>query len=152
LALTSPSGATLARAAATGTIQDNPPPAAGAPSLAYSVTDNWGSGFNGAMIVTAGTSKLNGWTVEFDTTARIDNIWNAVIVSHVGNHYVVKNTDYNGQVGAGQSASFGFQATTGSGGTAVSGFMINGEAAGDGSLPTLSVADAAVTEGNSGTR
>ena len=156
LALTSPSGATLARAAATGTILHDAPPPAGVPSLAYAVTSNWGSGFNGAMTVTAGSSGLTSWTVEFDSTANITNIWNATIVSHVGNHYVVSNAAYNGQVGAGQSASFGFQATAGSGGTAASGFVVNGVPAGSGSpppptLPTLSVADASVLEGNSGT-
>jgi chitinase len=156
LALTSPSGATLARAAATGTILHDSPPPTGVPALAYTVTSNWGSGFNGTMTVTAGSSALTSWTVEFDTTASITNIWNATIVSHVGNHYVVSNAAYNGQVGAGQSASFGFQATAGSGGTAASGFMVNGVPAGGGSppppiLPTLSVADASVLEGNSGT-
>ncbi|MBV9627887.1 MAG: cellulase family glycosylhydrolase, partial [Xanthobacteraceae bacterium] len=153
LALTAPSGATLARAAAAGTILHDAPPVAGAASLAYTVTSNWGSGFNGAMTVTAGSSALTGWTVEFDSTASITNIWNATIVSHVGNHYVVSNAAYNGQVAAGQSASFGFQA---SGGTAASGFMINGVPAGGGApppptLPTLSLADASVLEGNSGT-
>ena len=157
LALTSPNGATLARAAATGTILHDAPPVTGVPSLTYTVASDWGSGFNGAMTVTAGSSALSSWTVEFDTTASITNIWNATIVSHVGNHYVVSNAAYNGQVAAGQSASFGFQAN-GSGGTAVSGFMINGVAAGGGSppppptLPTLSVTDASVMEGNSGTQ
>jgi hypothetical protein len=156
LALTSPSGATLARAAATGTILHDAPPPAGVPALAYTVTSNWGSGFNGAMTVTAGSSGLTSWTVEFDSTANITNIWNATIVSHVGNHYVVSNAAYNGQVGAGQSASFGFQATAGSGGTGASSFVVNGVPAGSGSpppptLPTLSVADASVLEGNSGT-
>jgi len=157
LALTSPTGATLARGAATGTILHDSPPPTGVPSLAYTVTSNWGSGFNGAMTVTAGSSALTSWTVEFDSTANITNIWNATIVSHVGNHYVVSNAAYNGQVGAGQSASFGFQATAGSSGTAASGFVINGVPAGGGSpppaptLPTLSIADASVMQSNSAT-
>lgn len=57
LALTSPSGATLARASATGTILHDAPPVVGAAALAYTVTSNWGSGFNGAMTVTAGGSN-----------------------------------------------------------------------------------------------
>ena len=155
LALSSPSGATLARGSATAKIlnDDSAAPPAGAASLTYSITSNWESGFNGAMTVTAGSSPLSGWTVEFDSTASISSIWNAVIVSHVGNHYVVKNASWNAQVAAGQSVSFGFQAAPGSGGTAASHFLINGQPAEGTSppmLPTLSVADASVLEGNSG--
>ena len=46
-----------------------PPPATGGAALDYAVTSNWGSGFNGAMTVTAGSGGLNGWTVEFNTSA-----------------------------------------------------------------------------------
>ena len=160
LALSGASGATIARGTATGTIINDdvqPPPPTGSAALAYTVTDNWGSGFIGAMTVTAGSGKLNGWTVEFNSSATITNIWNAQIVSHVGNHYVVRNADWDGQVAAGQAVSFGFQATPGADGTAASGFAVNGAATGPDSGPppallTLSIADASVTEGNSGTQ
>jgi chitinase len=153
--LSGATGATIARGSATGTIHDTVAPPSGAASLAYSITSNWGSGFTGAMTLTAGSSALSSWTVEFDSTASISSIWSAVIVSHVGTHYVVSNAAYDGQVAPGQSVSFGFQATPGSGGTTASNFLINGKAAGGGAppptLPTLSVADASVLEGNSGT-
>src|SRR4029453_4297422 len=72
-----------------------------------------------------------------------------------GNHYVVKNADWNGTVAGGKETAFGFQATPGSGGTAASAFTINGTAVGTDPVPppvpTLSVADATVAEGNSGT-
>src|SRR5690349_10631948 len=77
----------------------------------YKVTDNWGSGFIGEIKVNAGTSALNGWTLEFDAPFDIGNLWNAVIVSHVGNHYVIKNADWNGSIAAGQAITLGFQAT-----------------------------------------
>ena len=117
IALSSPSGATIAHGSATGTIINDdvaPPPATGGAALGYAVDSNWGSGFTGAMTVTAGSGGLNGWTVAFDASATITNIWNAQIVSHVGNHYVVSNATWNGQVAAGQAVSFGFQATPGS--------------------------------------
>ncbi|MEI6659501.1 MAG: cellulose binding domain-containing protein, partial [Planctomycetota bacterium] len=77
----------------------------------YTQTSAWGTGFNGDMkIKNTGTTAINGWTMEFDMKANIVNIWNAVIVSHVGNHYVIKNADWNGTIGAGAEISFGFQA------------------------------------------
>ncbi|MFH1555784.1 MAG: Calx-beta domain-containing protein [Pseudomonadota bacterium] len=118
----------------------------------YAVADNWGSGFVGAMTVPAGSAGLNGWTVEFDAAFDISNIWGAEIVSHVGDHYVIRNLPWNASVPANASASFGFQAEPGSAATSASGFTLNG-AGGDPApvLPALSVVDAAVAEGDSGT-
>ena len=152
--LSAASGATIARATAVGTIVNDDsaaPSAANGVSVAYSVSSNWGAGFTGDMKVGGGSTPLNGWTVEFNASFNITNIWNAQIVSHAGNHYVVKNAAYNGRVAAGQQASFGFQADTGSGGTQATGFTVNGTAVGPNPVPTLSVADATVSEGNSGT-
>ncbi len=56
-------------------------------TINYTVGDNWGSGFVGNITVPGGTSGLHGWTLEFDATFDISNIWGAEIVSHVGNHY-----------------------------------------------------------------
>ncbi|MFO1084224.1 MAG: Calx-beta domain-containing protein [Reyranellaceae bacterium] len=154
--LSGAAGATIADGSAVGTITNDDvqaPPPTGGVGLAYTVTSNWGSGFNAAITVTAGSTAFNGWTIEFNSTANITNIWNAVIVSHVGDHYVVKNASWNGQVGAGQSTSFGFQATAGSAGTAATDFTVNGVAVGtDPALPSLSIADASVAEGDSGMR
>lgn len=158
LTLSRATGATIADGSATGTISndDTAGPSTGGVAVDYDVTSNWGSGFTGAMKVEAGASALNGWRAEFDASFTITNIWNAEIVSHVGNHYVIRNTAWNGQVAAGHEVSFGFQASPGSSGTQASGFTINGVPAGDGNgppapvLPTLSVGDATVTEGNGG--
>lgn len=59
--------------------------------IKYTVTDNWGSGFVGNMTVAGGNRALQGWTVEFDAAFGISSIWGAVILSHVGNHYVIGN-------------------------------------------------------------
>ncbi|MCE9517064.1 MAG: cellulase family glycosylhydrolase, partial [Mycobacterium sp.] len=149
--LSNPSGATLTTATATGTITDTavtvtPPPSTGGGSVTYAVADNWGSGFTGTMNVTAGQA-LNGWTVSFNTPAEIVNVWNGVISSHVGTAYVVTNAPWNGQVGAGQSTSFGFQATTGAAGSAITGLQLNGVAVAT-PAPRVSIADLSVTEGN----
>ncbi|WP_205666092.1 Calx-beta domain-containing protein [Aquabacter cavernae] len=157
LNLSAPTGATIADGSGTGTItnDDVATPPAGTAGVDYTVRDNWGSGFTADMAVEAGTSALNGWVIEFDAGFTITNIWNAQIVSHVGTHYVIKNLSYNGAVGAGKETSFGFQATPGAGGTAATGFTVNGTPSGGDPtpvLPTLSVSDASVAEGNSGTK
>ena len=77
----------------------------------YTQTTAWGTGFNGDMkIKNTGTTAINGWTMEFDMKANIVNIWNAVIVSHVGNRYVITNAAWNSSIAAGAEISFGFQA------------------------------------------
>ncbi|MFG1424706.1 Calx-beta domain-containing protein [Roseixanthobacter glucoisosaccharinicivorans] len=154
--LSNPTGLTIAAGTATGTIvnDDVATPPAGSSGLDYVVNDNWGAGFVASMTVEAGPSALNGWTVEFDSAFTITNIWNAEIVSHVGSHYVVRNAAWNGTVGAGKEVAFGFQATAGAGGTAATGFLVNGAPVGGDPvpvLPTLAVADASVAEGHAGT-
>lgn len=120
----------------------------------YVVRDDWGSGFVGDMTVEGGTSGVHGWTVEFDAGFAITNIWGAEIVSHVGTHYVLRNAPYNGDVSAGRSITFGFQAATGpSGGTAATGLSLSGTGEEPPPvLPVISVGDASVVEGNSGTQ
>ncbi len=162
IALSTPSGATITQATATGTIVNDdiapppPPPPAGGASVDYSLASNWGAGFTAAVRVEGGSGGLDGWTVSFDSTATITGIWGASIVSHVGNHYVVSNADWNGAVGPGGIATFGFQANAVGGDTAATDFSVNGAAIGGNPtsppLPTLSVGDASVTEGNSGTQ
>jgi chitinase len=155
--LSKPTGATITTATATATINNTavtvtPPPTNTGGSVTYAVTDNWGSGFSGTMNVTAGQA-LNGWTVSFNTPAEVVNVWNGVISSHVGTAYVVTNAPWNGQVGAGQSTSFGFQANTGAAGSAITGLQLNGVAVATPTptAPGVSVAGVTVTEPASGT-
>ena len=79
-------------------------------TVKYTVRDNWGSGFIGNMTVEAGAAAVHGWTIEFDAGYTITNIWNAEIVSHVGNHYVVRSESWNSTIAPGASVTFGFQA------------------------------------------
>ena len=123
-------------------------------AVRYTVRDNWGSGFIGNMTVEGGSSGTQGWTVEFDAGFAITNIWGAEIVSRVGTHYVLRNASYNAAVPSGGSVTFGFQATPGAtGGTTATGLSLNG--AGEEPppvVPTISVGDASIVEGNSGTK
>ena len=152
LALTAATGATIARGVATATIRNDDvapvPPATGA-MVGYAVASDWGSGFTANVAVTASTTKLDGWTVEFDAGFTITNLWNAELVSHAGTHYVIRNAGWNGSVAASATTSFGFQAAT-PGGHDVTHLTLNGATPGLPALPTLSIADATVTEGNGG--
>jgi len=104
-------GATILTGTGTGTIVNDDAATAGGVALTYTQTSSWATGFNGDMkIKNTGTTAINGWTMEFDMNANIVNIWNAVIVSHVGTRYVIKNADWNGTIAAGAEVSFGFQA------------------------------------------
>ncbi|QYZ69100.1 Calx-beta domain-containing protein [Neotabrizicola shimadae] len=120
--------------------------AASSGTVDYVLANQWSTGFTADMTVGAGTLPLTGWTVEFDATFTITNIWNAVITSHVGTHYVIENASYNANIAAGAETSFGFQAS----GTAteVTGLELNGDAILD--LPGITVADARLVEGDAG--
>jgi aryl-phospho-beta-D-glucosidase BglC (GH1 family) len=113
--LSQPTNATIADGDATGTIQDND---ATAPNVVvgFVVRDDWGAGFTADMSITNNqTTNITNWTLEFDFDRNITNIWNAEIVSHVGNHYVIRGMSYNSTIPAnGGVASFGFQGSPGS--------------------------------------
>lgn len=84
-------------------------------SVQYQVDSDWGSGFTGSIQITNNTDKtLEDWVLEFDFEREITNIWNAVIESHEGNHYVIRNAGYNANITAGQSVLFGFNGHGGS--------------------------------------
>src|ERR1044072_1494946 len=97
-------------------------------AITYSVVAKCGSGFVVSIKVPGGTSGLHGWTLEFDATFDISNIWGAEIVSHVGNHYVIRNAAWTANVPANGQATFGFEAKPGAGGTTATGFTLNGTA------------------------
>lgn len=127
--------------------------------LVFDVRDNWGAGFVADLTVQAGTTALNGWTLEFDAGFQIVNLWNAVIISQVGTHYVIGNAAWNAAVPANGSATFGFQAVSGPDGAVASGFVLNGAELGTGGgtdpepepvLPTLSIAGTSFAEGDAG--
>ena len=149
LQLSNARGATLRDAAATGTIRDDdvdsaPAAPSGGAGLAYRVDNDWGSGFTATITVEAGATALNGWTAGFEADFTIANIWNAVIVSHVGDRYVIRNQSYNGSVAPGGETSFGFQAAGGPA-NSLTGLALDG--ASPPALPSIAVADASMAEG-----
>lgn len=83
-------------------------------SVEYIVNSDWGDGFTASVNITNNTNwTLEDWVLEFDYARQIDNIWNAVIATHEGDHYVITNAGYNANISAGQTISFGFQGSKG---------------------------------------
>ncbi len=70
---------------------------------------DWGSGFQGDVVVKNTRSQMIGhWQVSFDADFAINQIWNAQIVSHTGTTYVIKGLDWNKTLSAGAEVGFGF--------------------------------------------
>jgi len=85
-----------------------------AASCQYVVTNEWSTGFTGAIRVTnSGTSAVNGWNVAWQYGAgdRVTNSWNATVTGV--NPYAATNLNWNGAIGVGQTVEFGFQGTKG---------------------------------------
>ena len=78
----------------------------------FAIVNSWSGGFNGSVTLeNDGASAVNGWQVRIETTNRITDIWNAVIVSHDASGYVVGNTSYNGTIAHDGETTFGFVAS-----------------------------------------
>ena len=146
LVLSAPVGAMLADGLGQGAILNDDVAAAGGDRVAFRVAQSWNGGFIGEMDVINDATALRGWTVEFDAPFQIKSIWNAEIVSQVGNHYVVRNAPWNGDVAPLGMTSFGFDVA---GAGTPQNLSINGSAPPP-VLPGLRVADAALAEGNAG--
>ncbi|WFE19593.1 cellulase family glycosylhydrolase [Solwaraspora sp. WMMD937] len=84
-------------------------PPAGACTAAYAVIGQWQGGFQGEVRVTAGGSALSGWRVSwtFASGQSVNQAWNATVTS-TGASVSATNVSYNGNLGAGQSTTFGF--------------------------------------------
>jgi chitinase len=137
------------------TSDNNPPPAGSTvtnASASFTVTNDWGSGFGGQITVKNNQSTpITDWSLAFDFDRSIDSIWNAKILSHVGNHYVITNPGYNATIAAGGSVSFGFNGSAGGVKAGPSDFVLNGVPISGGSVapvPSLSINDVSVTEGD----
>ncbi len=89
-----------------------PSPTGGAKtcSASYSIASSWSGGFVATVTVTAGAA-ITGWrvTLNLPSGTAITNLWSGVNTGTSGTVQVA-NASYNGQLGAGQSAPFGFQA------------------------------------------
>jgi chitinase len=107
--------------------------AAGSVTASFS-TNSWGTGQTAKYTITNGASApITSWTVEFDLPSgtTLGSYWDA-LMTQSGAHVVAKNRDYNGNVAAGATTSFGFN-TTGAG--APANCKINGAPCAGGGTP-----------------
>ncbi|MEV6383301.1 cellulase family glycosylhydrolase [Streptomyces sp. NPDC051773] len=95
-------------------------PGGGTPACtaAYTVSSDWGSGFNAEVKVTnTSATAIGSWKVTWTWpgSQRVTNMWNA---SHTqsGATVTATNAAHNGALAAGASASFGFGGAPGGGG------------------------------------
>ncbi len=94
--------------------------------LEFDATARVNGGFTGDISFTNNGEQFHGWKVEFDANFKIDKIWNAEIVSHKGNRYVIGDVSSNDNVFEGETTTFGFSAN----GETIepSNFVFNGQA------------------------
>ncbi|KUL37976.1 cellulase family glycosylhydrolase [Streptomyces regalis] len=87
-------------------------------SAVYTVSSDWGGGFNAEVKVTnTGTTPVNSWKVTWTWTGsqRVTSMWNASY-TQTGATVTAINAGHNGAIAAGGSASFGFGGAPGGGG------------------------------------
>jgi cellulase/cellobiase CelA1/aryl-phospho-beta-D-glucosidase BglC (GH1 family) len=108
-------------------------------AVRFSITSTWPTGYNGEITVTNnGDTAVNGWTLEFDFTSTITNVWNGTITSHVGTHYIVQNASYNAAIAMGASMAVGFSADPADQAQPPTNYIFNGVAVGGStSNPTI---------------
>jgi mannan endo-1,4-beta-mannosidase len=90
------------------------PPPTGGCTATYTITNQWAGGFQGEVRVTAGTAAIAGWTARwtYANGQTVGQAWNATVTSS-GSTVTARNVDYNGRLGAGASATFGFIGSSG---------------------------------------
>ena len=119
-------------------------------SAAYATVNDWGSGVQGQIAIQNDQpAVIQGWRLEFDYNRTISNLWDASLVSHVGNHYVIQSATYNSTIGVGQTVSFGFIAGAGTG--TPQNITLNGSGTNPQTPPGITIGDITVTEGNPST-
>ncbi|MEU7003159.1 cellulose binding domain-containing protein [Nonomuraea sp. NPDC046570] len=108
------------------------PASAAAATATFTKVADWGSGFEGKITITNGTSTaMNGWNVQFDVPAgfSIPSAWDAQLTRN-GQHYTFTNPGWAPTLAAGASVSFGFNGAPGNF-PGISGCTLNGASCSD---------------------
>jgi endoglucanase len=101
--------ATTAPPRSTPPVTSSPPSNGRSCSATYAVTGQWQGAFQAEVRVTAGGSGISGWAVTwtYANGQQVTQAWNASVTSS-GSTVTARNVSYNGAIGAGGSATFGF--------------------------------------------
>ncbi|MFI1100447.1 cellulose binding domain-containing protein [Streptomyces melanogenes] len=97
-------------------------------SVAYTVTNEWGSGFQGSVTLTNNASTLSSWSLgfAFTGTQKVTQGWNAKW-SQSGANVTAANESWNGSLAHGASTTVGFLASLTGADTPPRAFTLNGE-------------------------
>ena len=80
--------------------------------IGNNILNKWEEGFTGELYITnSGVDDINNWKLEFDCEEDIKTFWEADIVSHEGNHYVVEGKDWSEIIIRGNTLKLGFIAS-----------------------------------------
>jgi cellulose 1,4-beta-cellobiosidase len=149
--------AALAGLAATGAAAPPASAAAAACSAAYSVQNDWGSGFTASVTVTnTGQAAISGWTLSwtYPGNQTLTSGWNGTW-SQTGHQVTVSSASYNGSLAVGSATQIG--ANFSYSGTNTAPASVTCTPAGSSSPPppsgsiTASTASLQVTQGGTGT-
>lgn len=129
-------------AAVVGVVAANPALAAACQSLEYEVVNDWGSGHQANVSVTAGSEGIDGWTIEFDLVggSQVESAWN-VDWSQSGSAFTGSDVGWNAGVASGQSRDL-FGMIVSGGAAQPESFTLNGvECGGEVGEPTETPTD-----------
>jgi len=114
----------------------------------FSFANEWQGGGQAAIRIINDTGQpTDGWTLEFDWDASITSIWNATIQSHVGNHYIIGNMDYNAVIQPNGIVDIGCVANYAPAGIVATGLVFHS----GGSAPALAISTATISQAGVGT-
>ncbi len=147
------SNASIVDVQGTGTIIDDDESITTPPTtVEFSVSNDWGSGFTANLSITNnGDIPLHPWTLEFEAPFQIYEIWGAEFESQSENRYSIENgNSWNRSIPPGGTITFGFNAKYSGENAPPTNYLLNGQPLDSPRLPTLSVSDITVNEGDTG--
>lgn len=79
-------------------------------SVEFNVTNEWNTGYIARIkVVNTGNEKITNWKLSFPFDGEIRNIWDADLIQHLENNYIVSNCGYNRNINSGEYVEFGFE-------------------------------------------
>lgn len=74
----------------------------------FNIQSTWEKHYNAEMTIKNTSSEtIENWELAFRFDGKIENIWNAKVISHDGNEYIIKNAAWNQDIAPQESVSFG---------------------------------------------